>query len=50
MCFTSDWSCVIGLGVVTLKMDMKVRFVIISVMDSYIFYVWEIPMYLFFES
>lgn len=30
----------------TLKMDMKVHFVIISIIDSYIFYVWEVPMYL----
>jgi len=30
----------------TLKMGMKGHFV----MDSYMFYVWEVPMYPFFES
>lgn len=34
----------------TLKMDMKVHFVNISVMDSYVFHAWEIPVYLFFKS
>lgn len=50
MCFTSDWSFIDELGVMTVAMDMKVYFVIISIMDSYIFCVWEVPMYQFLRS
>lgn len=37
--FSSNWSCVDGFSVITLKMDMKACFVVINSVDSYIFYV-----------
>lgn len=48
--FSSNWSCVDGFGVTTLKMDMKACFVVINSVDSYIYYVWEVPVCLFLEG
>lgn len=48
--FSSDWSCVDGFSVVTLKMNMKACFVVINSVDSYVFYVWEVPKCLFLEG
>lgn len=48
--FSSNWSCVDGFSVITLKMDMKACFVVINNVDSYVFYVWEVPMCLFLEG
>lgn len=50
MYFSSDLSCFDGLDVMTLKMDMKVYFVSVSVMESYVFHAWEVPVYLFLKS
>lgn len=35
--FSSDWTCVDGFSVITLKMDMKACFVVINSVDSCIF-------------
>lgn len=48
--FSSNQSCVDVFSVIILKMDMKACFVIINGVDSYIFYVWEVPICLFLDG
>lgn len=50
MCFALTGAWVGGFNVINLKMNMEGFFMVINSVDSYIFYVWEVPMCLFLED